>query len=78
MSPAKSLLFATLWSGLGPLCAPASATENEPVGDSRTEIVVTAQRRPERPQDVPISLTAMSGAELDRMQATETTDLRGV
>ena len=32
---------------------------------------MTAQRRPERPQDVPISLTAMSGEQLERMQATD-------
>jgi iron complex outermembrane receptor protein len=37
--------------------------------------VVTAQRRPERAQDVPISLTARSGEDLDRMQVTETTVL---
>ena len=33
--------------------------------------MVTAQRRPERPEDVPISLTALSGEELERMQATD-------
>ena len=32
---------------------------------------MTAQRRPERPEDVPIFLTAKSGEELDRMQATD-------
>jgi iron complex outermembrane receptor protein len=38
-------------------------------------IVVTAQRREERPEDVPISLTAVSGDHLDRMQATDTRSL---
>ena len=33
--------------------------------------MVTAQRRPERPQDVPISLTALAGEQLERMQATD-------
>jgi iron complex outermembrane receptor protein len=40
-------------------------------GEQNVAIVVTAQRRPERAEDVPISLTAMSGRQLDRMQATE-------
>src|SRR5688572_16452492 len=35
------------------------------------EIIVTAQRRAERPQDVPISLTAISGDRLEQMQATD-------
>ncbi|HEY6816071.1 MAG TPA: TonB-dependent receptor [Croceibacterium sp.] len=33
--------------------------------------MVTAQRRPERAEDVPISLTVRSGEALERMQATE-------
>ncbi len=33
--------------------------------------MVTAQRRPERTEDVPISLTALSGEQLERMQATD-------
>jgi iron complex outermembrane receptor protein len=37
--------------------------------------VVTAQRRAEPPEDVPISLTALSGAQLGQMQATDTTSL---
>ena len=32
---------------------------------------MTAQRRPERAEDVPISLTALSGTELERMSATD-------
>ena len=53
------------------LCASAVAAQAPPDDRSGEEIVVTAQRRPERPQDVPISLTAMSGQELERMQATD-------
>ena len=41
-------------------------------------IIVTAQRRPERAEDVPISLTARSGEELERLQATDTTSLERV
>jgi iron complex outermembrane receptor protein len=43
-------------------------------GDDHT-IVVTAQRRAERPQDVPISLSVASGQQLERMQAIDTADL---
>jgi iron complex outermembrane receptor protein len=38
-------------------------------------IIVTAQRRPERPEDVPIFLTALSGEDLDRKQATDMASL---
>jgi outer membrane receptor protein involved in Fe transport len=47
-------------------------------GGERPEIVVTAQRRPERPEDVPISLTARSGESLERMQATDMASLDNV
>lgn len=50
---------------------PAFAAEPE---EGET-IVVTAQRRPERPEDVPISLTAISGLDLERMQATDMASL---
>jgi len=50
---------------------PASATQPE---EGET-IVVTAQRRPERPEDVPIFLTAISGLDLERMQATDMASL---
>jgi iron complex outermembrane receptor protein len=46
---------------------PASAAQP----DEGEAIVVTAQRRPERLEDVPIFLTAISGVELERMQATD-------
>ena len=49
-----------------PAAAQTAAGVDEPEA-----IIVTAQRRPERPQDVPISLTAMSGEQLERMQATD-------
>jgi len=43
--------------------------------DEGDTIVVTAQRRPERPEDVPIFLTAISGLDLERMQATDMASL---
>jgi iron complex outermembrane receptor protein len=39
------------------------------------EIVVTAQRRAERPQDVPISIIAESAAQLERAEVTNVRDL---
>jgi iron complex outermembrane receptor protein len=57
--------------------AVASGADQEAPGsdaataDQPEAIIVTAQRRPERSQEIPISLTAKSGEELERMQATD-------
>lgn len=53
----------------------SAATQQAPIVEQNEAIVVTAQRRPERAEDVPISLTARSGEELERLQATDTTSL---
>jgi iron complex outermembrane receptor protein len=52
--------------------APAAAEEAETTGDS---IVVTARRRDERLQDVPIAVSAYTGAQLEREGATDITDI---
>jgi len=44
-------------------------------GDSLTEIVVTAQRRAERLQDVPAAITALSGDSLNQMHLQGNADL---
>jgi outer membrane receptor protein involved in Fe transport len=49
---------------------PAKSQEISGVTQSK-DIIVTAQRRPELSQHVPISLTAKSGEQIERMQATE-------
>jgi len=54
--------------------AQTAAAHGTPAVDNE-RIIVTAQRRPERAEDVPISLTARSGEDLDRLQATDTTSL---
>ncbi len=46
--------------------------------DQLTEIVVTAQRREQRIQDVPISLSVMTGAELDKSSTQSVTDALGL
>ena len=53
----------------------ASAKDAAPAGDAGEVIVVTAQRRPEPPEDVPISLTALSGKRLEELQATDMASL---
>jgi iron complex outermembrane recepter protein len=49
-------------------CVGVGAVANAQTTDVKTleEIIVTAQKRAERLQDVPISITALSGVELDR------------
>jgi iron complex outermembrane receptor protein len=56
--------------------ATAEPATAEPAGEVSTgEIVVTARRRDEALQDVPIAVTAYSGAELERQGATDITDI---
>ena len=52
----------------------AEATAQEEA-DSLESVVVTARRREERLQDIPIAVTALSGEELERQQIVSTTDL---
>ena len=50
--------------------AGANVEVAEATGESLNEVVVTAQRRAERLQDVPISITVLDGARLDRSSFT--------
>lgn len=52
-------------------CA-ATAGDNPP---SIAEIIVTAQRRAERLQDVPLTVTVQTGEQLERANINETRDL---
>ena len=69
--PSGGVLYAISSTSLAALIAQPAIAQSAPGSEVPEEIVVTAQRRPERAEDVPISLTAMSGEELDRMQATD-------
>jgi iron complex outermembrane receptor protein len=60
---------------LGSASAIAQAPAQSPGGNALEEIVVTAQRREERLQDVPISLTAFSQEALDRQGLRSIDDL---
>ena len=70
MSPSKIVVHA-LGCGLAIICEHPCAAQTAPAEDGIETIVVTAQRRPERPEDVPISLTVRSGEQLKQMQATD-------
>src|SRR5690606_22653897 len=47
---------------------PEAASEPQPASDQIEDIVVTAQRREQRLQDVPVAVSAFSGAQLEDRQ----------
>ncbi len=58
---------------------PAGAQSTPPSADEAfrlDEIAVTAQRREEQPQKIPLTLTVISGAALDRMQVKRLDDVK--
>jgi iron complex outermembrane receptor protein len=60
----------------GTATAQAPTAESEATNqDALQSVVVTARRREERLQDIPIAVTALSAEELDRQQVVSTTDL---
>jgi iron complex outermembrane receptor protein len=62
-------------AALGGIGSLALADEGAPSSDSLSEVVVTAQKRTERLQDVPISISALSEQDLARAGVAETRDL---
>src|SRR3982074_3732487 len=75
--------WASLVGLLAALTLPALAltggADPEPNADTGlTEVVVTAQRKSERSQDVPIALTAVSGAELRDRGIRQAADITSV
>src|SRR5260370_24025868 len=68
-----------LLAGLAMMVGTAAAAEGQgaPAGEL-TEIVVTAQRRAENLQKVPISVTALTGAEMQKRGATTAEDIQAV
>jgi iron complex outermembrane receptor protein len=72
----RVLIAASLLAGLGSIAvaqAPA-ATENQS-GNSLEEIIVTAQKRSERLQDVPVTITALSADYLQKTGVERASDL---
>jgi outer membrane receptor protein involved in Fe transport len=81
-----NILFGSILATLGgPLCAqaqspsPAATSEDPaiPAADA-DEIIVTAQKRAERIQDVPVSITALTGGQLARQGINNAADLAKV
>ncbi len=68
-------------TGLAMSSGPVAAQEAEPQASASVldaEIIVTATRRAERLQDVPLSIQAVSGEELEARQISSFTDLQRV
>ena len=66
-----------LWiAGAGQAQAQSTAGSNEGVNSFRDEIIVTAQRRDERAQDVPIAITAFSPERLQQQNITQAQNLQ--
>ena len=59
----------------GSVLAAAPADQSEASANSIQEVVVTAQRRSENAQDVPIAIQAFSGEELQKLNVTNFDDL---
>ena len=62
-------------SSLAALLASAPCVHAQTAGGETNDIVVTAQKRSERLSDVPLSITAVSGDQLNKQGITSTADL---
>jgi iron complex outermembrane receptor protein len=65
---------AFLLSSLSAVAAAPSAADTAPEQATLDEIVVTAQKRAQRMQDVPISMSVMAGTELDKSSIQSVSD----
>jgi iron complex outermembrane receptor protein len=76
----SSLVFAPLIHAEGPAetSATASANEAEAGANSLEEIVITARRKSELLQDVPQTVTAVSSADLQKLNLQNLQDISGV
>ena len=76
MTISKTLLLATTCAGLA-LSAAARAEDAAPVkaSDEVSTVVVTAQKREQKLQDVPMAITVAGADQLDRQQITQVHDL---
>jgi iron complex outermembrane recepter protein len=79
MQKLKSVLLVTTWLGAvfsSANCFAQTADQSTAQADNdASEIVVTAQRRSERIQDVPVSVSALSGASLAAANVSTLEDL---
>lgn len=76
----RHLAIGTAVGAIGGLTAPAMAQSDEPdsrISTGNTEIVVTARKKTERLQEAPVAVTALGGESLERINATDLSDLSG-
>ena len=73
----SSAMAAIVFAASGPAFAQGARAAAE-ASDSSGDIIVTAQRRSEKLQDVPASITALSSEMLERSGITQTTDIARV
>lgn len=72
---AWSTLIPVLLLSPGNTAAQAPPTPQAEAAESLESIVITARRREENLQDIPVAVTALTGEDLERQQALGTTDL---
>ena len=75
---AKTLLTCTCLAGafsVAPAFAQQTAQPSAGAGTGLEEIVVTARRREEKLQTVPVAVTAFTGAEIQNKQIESSSDL---
>jgi iron complex outermembrane receptor protein len=74
---AAAMTFATPLAALAqePAQPPAPAAEPQPAIE---EIVVTAQKRAQSVQEVPVSIAAIGGGEIDDLKVADTNDIAGL
>ena len=71
----RLVVLAGLLGGAMPMCAHAQTVPAKVAGADPTDIVVTAQRREQRLQDVGIAVTVVSGQQLQNLNITNATDI---
>src|ERR1700758_1082172 len=77
MTPGRSLWGTLSIVGLGLMLPLTTSAEEAPpsAADTLEEVIVTAQRRAEPLLDVPVSISVISAADIERLHATNLRDL---
>lgn len=80
LSTKRNLRVLLLLSGTSAACALAAPTlaQEQSTTAGIADIIVTAQKRAENQQDVPIAITAVSASTLEKVGITDTSDLKNV
>ncbi|MEO9468215.1 TonB-dependent receptor [Parasphingorhabdus sp.] len=76
----RQLAYGTALGLMGGVAAPALAQDQESsskVSTGNAEIIVTARKKTERLQEAPVAVTAIGADRLDRIGATDISDLSG-